>query len=1273
MDIFTPLKPTKLTYNLININPQTAQFSIVDSTIYELFSSSLYDGVWYSEKSHPHSFVISKSFKALLGYEPNHQLLWDRLLHPDDLGKFQGHLNSICGKHEIGINEDLRLIHKSGANLWVQCHIYFKPNTDNASEFIFIAFKNISKKRASELELIHQQERAHEILTDSSIGTWECDLITGESYSNKSLAAIIGYTADEMKEFTIDTWTALTHPDDVLESNQLLKEHFRSKSSCFNNEYRIKHKKGHWVWVTSIGKVINYTKDHQPKRLEGILYEITDRKNNELQIQKYKELLEGVNKAAEIGVWEVDLETNKVYWSGEIKKMFGVSMSYEPSLEDAIGFFKAGESRQKVVDAVQNAIEKGENYDIEVQAVNSKNKAIWTRSIGVSEYKNGKCTRLFGFFQNIHKKTVATKKLALKEELFRKTFSHAPVGMAIIDLNGNISRVNKVLCECLGHSEKDLLQNNFNKFTHPEDKDISNEFIDELVQKTRESFKMDKRYIHKDGSTIWAHISVASVKNDLNKITHFVVQVQDITKRKKNELLLINYQDLLERSNYLAKIGSWEINVDDYTVTWSKSLRKIIKTRDNLVPNFLESIEFFAGNTPHKEVLQSALHKALKEGVSFDLEVLVKADGKRRKWIRMIGISEFVDGKCKRLYGLIQDINDIKKAQLAIAVKEEQWRTTFSHAKAGMAIINFNGKADNVNKSLCDIFGYSMNEMLEIGIKDISLSEDLDRNIQLMDNLINGEAENFTDDLRFVHKNGHVIWANVSVSAVKNDFNQFTHMVAQVVDITESKTNQILLKKYKDSLERSNTVAKIGPWEIDPETKSLYWSSNLGRLLGVTTYTPHIFNDSIKKYVLDEDQDQLVSLINDAIEKGINFDLEIQLKTNMGLRWMRMLGVSDFENGSCKMLHGLIQDIDDFKKAELEIVLREEEFRQTFWHAPIGMALLDLNGKIIKVNPVICETFGYTEQELINIEKSAISHPDDMELTNKLLDEVLSGKRESFQQEKRYFHKNRKLIWGILSVSAVRNDKGETTHYVLQISNITVKKLLTESLKEHNNRLQNYAHIVSHNLRSHTGNLSMLLELIELSNHQGCNNELFSHIKSASNNMNETVQHLSEIVEINNLIKDTLVPQNLRKQVDKSIENIQTSLNQINGEMYVKVREDYMVYAVPSYLDSIVLNLLTNAIKYRSPHRLLKIEIKAGKRNGYTYLSISDNGLGIDLEKNGLKIFGMYKTFHEHKNARGIGLFISKNQIEAMGGRIDVESQPNIGSTFTLYFNDEKN
>ena len=106
-------------------------------------------------------------------------------------------------------------------------------------------------------------------------------------------------------------------------------------------------------------------------------------------------------------------------------------------------------------------------------------------------------------------------------------------------------------------------------------------------------------------------------------------------------------------------------------------------------------------------------------------------------------------------------------------------------------------------------------------------------------------------------------------------------------------------------------------------------------------------------------------------------------------------------------------------------------------------------------------------------------------------------------------------------------------------------------------------------------------------------------------------------------------------------------------------------------MDSIILNLVSNAVKYKSPDRPPLITINAMKSKKGILLSISDNGLGIDLDKYGDKIFGMYKTFHNREDAKGFGLYLIKNQIEAMGGSITVQSEVDKGTTFNVYFNEE--
>jgi signal transduction histidine kinase len=104
------------------------------------------------------------------------------------------------------------------------------------------------------------------------------------------------------------------------------------------------------------------------------------------------------------------------------------------------------------------------------------------------------------------------------------------------------------------------------------------------------------------------------------------------------------------------------------------------------------------------------------------------------------------------------------------------------------------------------------------------------------------------------------------------------------------------------------------------------------------------------------------------------------------------------------------------------------------------------------------------------------------------------------------------------------------------------------------------------------------------------------------------------------------------------------------------------------YLESILQNLLSNALKYRSPKRTPEITVRTGVENGSIVLRVSDNGLGIDMVKFGEELFGLHKTFHEHQDARGVGLFLVKTQIEAMGGTVEAESEIDKGTTFTIRF-----
>lgn len=178
-------------------------------------------------------------------------------------------------------------------------------------------------------------------------------------------------------------------------------------------------------------------------------------------------------------------------------------------------------------------------------------------------------------------------------------------------------------------------------------------------------------------------------------------------------------------------------------------------------------------------------------------------------------------------------------------------------------------------------------------------------------------------------------------------------------------------------------------------------------------------------------------------------------------------------------------------------------------------------------------------------------------------------------------------------------------------------------------------------------------------------------LTNASNNLMETLENLNEVVAINTNAGLEKKKIGLSETINTVEQNLTAFVKTNNATIVNDVSPDVVVNVVPAYIESILMNFITNGIKYRDPNRPPIVRLTSSKSKGHTILSIEDNGLGIDLKKYGDKLFGMYKTFHSHKDSRGIGLYITKNQIEAMNGRVMVCSEVGKGTTFNIYFNEE--
>ena len=229
-------------------------------------------------------------------------------------------------------------------------------------------------------------------------------------------------------------------------------------------------------------------------------------------------------------------------------------------------------------------------------------------------------------------------------------------------------------------------------------------------------------------------------------------------------------------------------------------------------------------------------------------------------------------------------------------------------------------------------------------------------------------------------------------------------------------------------------------------------------------------------------------------------------------------------------------------------------------------------------------------------------------------------------------------------------------------------KEMLQLSQQQNDRLRNFAHIVSHNLRSHGSGIAGLLELIEMELPDLKDHHLIQLLNNASENLRDTLNDLTDVVKVH--LDEQKPPQAIliREVVQQTIDSLYSQAEKEKIQISNSLEATDIVYGIPLYVKSVVLNLISNAIKYRCNKKKSYIKIYASKIDVSKQLQIhvEDNGLGIDLEKYGDRLFGMYKTFHQHSDSRGVGLFITKNQVESMGGRISVKSKPSVGSTFTI-------
>lgn len=361
------------------------------------------------------------------------------------------------------------------------------------------------------------------------------------------------------------------------------------------------------------------------------------------------------------------------------------------------------------------------------------------------------------------------------------------------------------------------------------------------------------------------------------------------------------------------------------------------------------------------------------------------------------------------------------------------------------------------------------------------------------------------------------------------------------------------------------------------------------------------------------------------------------------------------------------------KQAYLEeIIANEARFRALIENNYDAITVRDKALKLIYRSPSANRMLGLTEHDTDTRSFYETLHPDELESMRAFIQRVLESPGLAFQFSTRIKHRDGNYLW---VEGAMRNSLGDENirgiicnfrDITERMESILQREKMTAQIVARNKELEQFAYIVSHNLRSPVANILGSANII---GYEGLDMdqkiEVIAAITSSARRLDEVINDLNVILQKKN-VTESRQPVVLKELIESITVSIRSLIEQNGVTLLTDFRKAGEITTVKSYLYSIFYNLITNAIKYRQPDIPPSIKITSSIQDGRVRLTFKDNGQGIDLARQGSKVFGLYKRFHPEIEGKGMGLFMVKTQVETLGGSISVTSEVNKGTEFTI-------
>ncbi|KAA9345608.1 PAS domain-containing sensor histidine kinase [Adhaeribacter soli] len=629
-------------------------------------------------------------------------------------------------------------------------------------------------------------------------------------------------------------------------------------------------------------------------------------------------------------------------------------------------------------------------------------------------------------------------------------------------------------------------------------------------------------------------------------------------------------------------------------------------------------------------------------------------------WVEVTVINQLYNPKINALIVTSHDITERIQTRQQLQESEQRFKALFENNPSTILLEDRNGMVLDVNPALLHKFGVQKADVVNHSIYSFLPADLVPVCKEMIQRVLAGNKLKFELELPVCGQENRILEVNKIPVKIGSEI-AAVYTIAK--DITQVTTYYKTVQRQAQKLNTIFESITDAFFTLDRNWHFTSINSEFARVLGVDRND--LIGQKLSVLNLGKAYKKYFKQLKQAAETGESIHFEIFL--NHKLIWLEVR-VFPSEEG----LSVYFTDVTEKVKARQELEKLSLVANKTI----NGVIFIDA-GKIIEwVNEGFTNLTGYTAAEAIGQNAGHLLHgPDTDQAVSARIKNNLQF-HKPFREEILNYKKTGEKLWFALDFSPVLNNEGKLSRYIVIQTDITYRKeaeaaqlQLTKDLYRQNRDMQQFTYIVSHNLRGPVANaMGYAQVLTETNPDTPVFREMLANLKTSVFRLDGVLKDLNQILSIrDNKDNIGLEKVDLAANCRKAVASLQESLESCQAEVKLDIKEGTLVHGNKTYLHSVFYNLLSNAIKYRSPERRLQITI-ATTEQGFkgTTISFSDNGSGFDLQKAGDQVFKLYKRFHHHTEGRGIGLFLVKTHIEAMGGQIEVSSQVDNGTTFLI-------